>query len=88
MDRAETPRRLDGLIEPDSGVALFADTHPEAPEHAWRAAWQASLDRYCEPGRPPRGRAGRLDRHHSVLRDPAFPVLTVMRVVERRMISS
>jgi ubiquinone/menaquinone biosynthesis C-methylase UbiE len=88
MDRSETLRRLDRLIEPTGAVALFADSHPDVPENAWRAAWRDILDRYREPGMPPRGGGGRLDRHRDVLEESVFSALTVIRVLDRRTISS
>jgi SAM-dependent methyltransferase len=87
MDRADTLRRLDRMIEPAGGVALFGDSHPDAPENAWRGPWREVIERYREPGAAPRGAGGRLHRHEGVLRESAFSALTVLRVVERRRIS-
>jgi SAM-dependent methyltransferase len=35
MDRRATLDRLDELIQPGGGVALFGDNHPQCPENAW-----------------------------------------------------
>jgi ubiquinone/menaquinone biosynthesis C-methylase UbiE len=68
MDRVDTLRRLDRMIEPGGAVALFGDKHPELPENAWRQAFQNLVGRYAaddphrhqrhRPGRGPAGRGG------------------------------
>ena len=40
MDRAETLRRLDGLVEPGGAVALFNSGHRDAPDIDWIAAYR------------------------------------------------
>jgi SAM-dependent methyltransferase len=86
MDRADTLRRLDRLIEPGGAVALFGDTHPELPDNAWRAAWREVLERYVEPGgaRPHRG-AGWVG-HEAFLLDSAFCRLDKVAAIDRRHI--
>jgi SAM-dependent methyltransferase len=86
MDRAETLRRLDRLIDPGGAVALFGDVHPELPDNDWRGAWRAVLARYGEPG------SGRLRRgadwvgHEAVLLDSAFCRLDKVAAIDRRHI--
>jgi len=46
MDRAETLRRLDVLIEPDGAVLLFNDELADAPENTAVKAWSAVVERY------------------------------------------
>jgi len=36
MDRAETLRVLDKIVEPDGAIALFDDDHPRTAENRWR----------------------------------------------------
>jgi hypothetical protein len=35
MDRADTLRKLDALIEPDGALMLFNDVRPHVPENIW-----------------------------------------------------
>jgi ubiquinone/menaquinone biosynthesis C-methylase UbiE len=47
MDRAETLRRLDAMVEPDGAIALFHDSHPKLPENDWLKAYSALGERYA-----------------------------------------
>jgi SAM-dependent methyltransferase len=86
MDRADTLRRLDGLIEPGGAVVLFGDTTPELPDNAWRPAWREVVARYRDPSyeRPHRG----VDwiRHEALLLDSAFSRLDSVAAIDRRRI--
>jgi 2-polyprenyl-3-methyl-5-hydroxy-6-metoxy-1,4-benzoquinol methylase len=82
MDRVETLRRLDGMIEPGGAVILFRDNHPDLPENAWRSEFRALLARYEEPR--PAHRATNFVPHISVLLDSPFSALEEMSVIERR----
>jgi SAM-dependent methyltransferase len=86
MDRAETLRRLDGLIEPGGAVALFGDEHAEVPDNAWQAVWREVLGRYHNPGagRPHRGPDWL--RHEALLLDSAFSRLDRVTAIDRRRI--
>ena len=86
MERAETLRRLDAMIEPGGAVALFGDTHPELPDNAWRAPWREVLERYRDPAgeRPQRG-ADWLP-HEAFLLDSAFCRLDRVAAIDRRRI--
>ncbi len=46
MDRAETLRRFDGLLEPDGAVVLFGDERPKLPENAWLQHYAELVERY------------------------------------------
>ena len=46
MDRAATLVRLDRIVTPDGGVALFHDAHPPVPENAWFKIVHDVGDRY------------------------------------------
>ena len=85
MDRADTLLRLDGMIEPDGAVALFADRHPEVPENAWRAAYNAVLDHYSAEDSARRQRkAADWPAHEAVLLASPFSQLERIGVIERR----
>jgi SAM-dependent methyltransferase len=47
MDRAETLRRLDPMIEAEGAVALFHGNHLDVPENEWTKEWRAITDRYA-----------------------------------------
>jgi SAM-dependent methyltransferase len=85
MDRIDTLRRLDGMIEPDGSIALFGDTHPQVPDNAWLTDYRAALDRFA-----PEGSARGLHRspdwigHEAVLLDSPFDQLDTASVIERR----
>lgn len=82
MDRAETLRRLDTLIDPDGAVVLFGDTHPDLPDNAWRAAWRDALSPFRDPERA-HERAGWV-RHEAFLLESAFSRLDTIIAIDRR----
>jgi len=87
MDRAETLRRLDGVVELDGAVVLFGDEHVDVPENKWNAEYRALLESYA-----PRDAARELRkspsclRHEALLLDSAFHQLESVGVVDRRRI--
>jgi SAM-dependent methyltransferase len=85
MDRQDTLRRLDQIIEPEGAVALFTDNHPPVPDNRWLAAYQALIDRYAE-GDPVRAVHQSPDwvRHEAILLDSPFSHLERLGVIERR----
>ncbi len=87
MDRADTLRRLDGLIEPGGAVALFRTDHPELPSNAWRTEFDALRHRYGGDDSGFKHRRGGSARHEDVLLDSAFSHVEVLAVVERRRVS-
>lgn len=46
MDREETLRTLDGMIEPDGAVMLFGEEHPRLPENARMREYQQLVSAY------------------------------------------
>ncbi len=84
MDRPETLRRLDAIIDPEGAVALFHDSHPELPENRWWPEYRALIHRYVPESDRPARRAPDWVRHESVLLDSAFSVLEEISVIERR----
>ena len=74
MDRAETLRRLDGMIEPGGAVALFDSEHrDECRTMPGTSRYRALRHRYAEddPANA-RRRAGVWVRHEAILLDSAF----------------
>ncbi len=87
MDRAETLRRLDGLIEPGGAVALFSADHPELPYNAWAEEFRALCRRYTDDeARPGRHRRPGWVRHEALLLESPFSHLEAVAVIERRSV--
>jgi SAM-dependent methyltransferase len=85
MDRADTLQRLDGMIEADGALALFGDRHPELHENAWRAIYNAVLDKYSAEDTARRQRKGaEWVEHESVLLASPFSLLERIGVIESR----
>src|SRR5262249_46479804 len=85
MDRADTLRRLAGIVEPDGAVVLFGDDHPKLPDNRWRRDFKALIDRYAE-GDTVRAHIKSDDwvHHEAILLDSPFAVLERLSVIERR----
>lgn len=88
MDRPETLRRLDSMIQPGGAVALFDSEHRNVPDNRWHAPYSALVRQYGEddPINPLR-RGGTWVRHEAILLDSAFCVLENIGVVERRRVT-
>jgi SAM-dependent methyltransferase len=87
MDRVETLRRLDEMIEPGGAVVLFNSGHRDAPEMDWIAPYRALVHRYAADDethvkRQPDAWVG----HEAILLGSAFSVLDEVAVVERRQV--
>jgi SAM-dependent methyltransferase len=88
MDRAETLRRLDGLVEPAGTVALFNSEHRDVPDNAWLADYRALVRSYAADDlNHPKRRAGSWLRHEVILLDSPFNMLNEVSVVERRQVT-
>jgi ubiquinone/menaquinone biosynthesis C-methylase UbiE len=88
MDRADTLRRLDGMIEPGGAVALFDSDVLDLPENAWTAAYRAVVRRYAATDTTHvRHRGPGWVRHEAFLLDSAFNAMEQMSVIERRTVS-
>ena len=87
MDRDETLRRLDGVVELDGAVVLFGDEHLDVPENKWNVDYRALLESYAQ-----RDAARELHKSPSYLRpealllDSAFHQLERVGVIDRRRI--
>ena len=76
MDRVETLRRLEAMIEPGGAVALFNSGHRDAPETGWLAAYRALVHRYAEDDSSHvKRRSGVWVGHEAILLGSAFSVL-------------
>jgi SAM-dependent methyltransferase len=84
MDREDTLRRLDGLIEPDGAVVLFFDQSPDVPANAWTAAYRAVLDKYSANDKLGASSRASLPSHEAVLLASPFDALERHSVLERR----
>jgi SAM-dependent methyltransferase len=82
MDRVDTLKRLDRIVEPAGALALFQDTAPAIPANGWRKVWHDICERY----EPNEGAHQGPDwiRHEAVLLDSAFARLERFGVIERR----
>ena len=88
MDRAETLRRLDGMIEPGGAVSLFNSEVLELPENAWCADYRAVVRRYASADTTHVRHSGPVwVRHEAFLLDSVFNALEQVSVIERRMVS-
>jgi SAM-dependent methyltransferase len=88
MDRAETLRRLDGIVQPDGAIALFGDKTPDLPENAWHKTWRDILQRYSahDPIHA-RRKAENWGQHEAALLDSPFCHLQRISVNHHRTIT-
>lgn len=88
MDRAETLRRLDPMIETDGVVALFDSTMLDVPENAWSEVYRAVVRRYASADTSHvKHRAPGWVRHEAFLLGSAFDTVEQVSVIERRTVS-
>ena len=79
MDRAETLRRLDGMVAESGAIILLGEDHPEELDAPLRA-WREVVDRYAadDPGRAER-KSPDYPRHEALLRASAFSELETIQ---------
>jgi SAM-dependent methyltransferase len=85
MDRVDTLKRLDRMIEPAGAVALFHDSAPAVPANTWRKVWRDIREHY-EPNGEPHRRDPNWIRHEAILLDSPFARVENFGVIERRAI--
>ena len=87
MDRPDTLRRLDALLEPDGAVVLFGTSQPHDSSNPWLTEYRVLLDSYADqdPARAQRKTADWVS-HDNVLLDSAFCHLESVALVERRRV--
>jgi SAM-dependent methyltransferase len=83
MDRTDTLRRLDELIEPDGAVAFFSDSHPDVPDNDWNQKFRDITDRYGQGQGFLRRGAGYAPTI-ALLLESRFGALEMISVIERR----
>ena len=84
MDRAETARRLDTMLDAGGALVLFATSHINAPDNAWRAEYERVLEDAAVGGRRAAWRQPGWVKHEAVLLDSPLCRLHRIGVVERR----
>jgi SAM-dependent methyltransferase len=84
MDRADTLRKLDALIEEDGAVLLFNDVRPDVPQNAWLKRYLEVVDRFTNSSA---GFAPERLRHETTLLESRFDQLTRIGVIEQRVVS-
>jgi SAM-dependent methyltransferase len=83
MDRADTLRRLDALIEPDGAVILFNDVRPDVPDNVWYKHYTELIEGYANVDvRIPPDRL----KHEAILLESSFNQLERIGVIERRRV--
>ncbi|MFC0400640.1 class I SAM-dependent methyltransferase [Paraburkholderia rhizosphaerae] len=88
MDRPDTLRRLDALIEPGGALALFATSQPDSASEPWMAEYRGLLDQYAQadPARA-RRKSDAWIAHEAVLMQSPFASLERVSIIERRKVS-
>jgi ubiquinone/menaquinone biosynthesis C-methylase UbiE len=83
MNREETLKALDPLIEPGGAIAIFGTSYPDVPTNVWQKSFQNILDGYSteDPARPQIRAA---TAHEAVLLSSAFDHLERVAVLESR----
>jgi SAM-dependent methyltransferase len=85
MDRVDTLKRLEPMIDAGGAVALFGDIAPAIPANAWRKVWNGIRDRY-EPDTGPHDHDPNWIRNEAILLDSPFAHLERFSVIERRAV--
>jgi hypothetical protein len=85
MDRVDTLKRLDRLIEPAGAVVLFTDSAPAIPANAWRKVWNDIRGHY-EPDTGPHDHDPNWIRNEAILLASPFARLERFGVIEHRAI--
>ena len=84
MDRIETARRLDAMLDPGGALVLFATSHVDAPDNAWRVEFQRVVEEAVGAGQRAAWRGPGWVKHEAVLLDTKLSDLHRVGVVERR----
>ena len=84
MDRAETARRLDTLLDPGGALVLLQTRHVDVPDNAWRQEFERVLDSALGGGERGMWKRPGWVRHEGVLIDSPLSDLHTAGVIERR----
>jgi SAM-dependent methyltransferase len=88
MDRAETLRCLEAMIEAEGAVALFNSGHRDSPDTDWIEPYRSLVRRYAEmDDTHVKRRSAAWVGHEAILLDSAFSQLDEIAVIERREVS-
>jgi SAM-dependent methyltransferase len=88
MDRTDTLRRLDSMIEPGGAVALFNTEHRDASGTEWIPQYRELVRRYADADRTHvKRRSATWVGHEAILLGSAFGLLDEIAVIERRAVS-
>ena len=89
MDRSDTLRRLDAMVEGDGAVVLFSDSHPKHRDNAWVEPYQRIIDDHAAEDFQ-RARRCSVDwpSDEEILLDSPFARLERVSVVEKRSLPS
>jgi SAM-dependent methyltransferase len=88
MDRADTLRRLEDMIEPDGAVVLFKDSHPQVPENTLRREFRALLEKHAPASAKSGPSAPGWVPHITLLLDSTFNQLEEISVIDRREVAA
>lgn len=84
MDRVETARRLDRMIQADGALVLFRTDHVDVPENAWLTSYQAVIDAQIgQSGQRAVWRRPDWVKHEAILLGSPFAALERIGVIER-----
>lgn len=82
MDRVDTLKRLDRMIEPAGALALFFDSAPSVPANSWQKVWNQIREHY-EPNTGPHQHDPNWVRHEAILLNSPFARIEIFGVIER-----
>jgi SAM-dependent methyltransferase len=83
MDRAETARRLDQLVDPGGAIVLFRVDHLDVPINDWLTQYQNVLDASLGGGGRSAWKQPGWVKHEAVLLESPFSALERIGVIER-----
>jgi len=85
MDRPDTLRRLDAMVERDGAVVLFSDSHPKHRDNAWVEPFQRIIDDHgAGDVQKKRRRSVDWPSNEEILLDSPFALLERVSVIEKR----
>ena len=83
MDRVETLRRLDAMIDLGGAIVLFRVDHLDVPLNGWLGRYQATLDAAVGTGGRAAWKQPGWVRHEALLLDSSFSALQRIGIIER-----
>jgi ubiquinone/menaquinone biosynthesis C-methylase UbiE len=89
MDREDTLRRLDSMLDRNGAVCLFDDEHPKIPQNAWRREYQEIVARYSDDDEGRRWRkSDAYEPHISVLLTSPFCQIETLGVIVSQAVTA